>query len=1418
MNKLFRNSWPKGTTALIILAVVLGCDTATAGGPYGTCAQFGVEEHQCFCDGNQKRICSDGYVWDPQPDECTSLSCGDPPPPPPPPKINVPGKTKPKGISKKITPKVGDPISAAGGEFREYWTLLSLGGPIPLEFTLAYAPDLVDKVPSSDGRLPFPPTDSLKAFTTSAVMRLVEFTDKGVSPNIDYVNILLFDDLLVFRYDTAAAAYLPVGPVRYELKKTASGQYFLMDPEEERVYLFRSRALAYERTSPPQAIQRVGEIEYIIDRNANVISYTYNENYLPTKIQDEGSDRVLNLTYDGNGHLSRVADGYGRSVIFKIETLFCGGLPWNGLRYFSDAMAQRTTFTYDMSTYPCYLLNKIEHQRGNSHIDQVWTDNPAGVKGVSSQKDAYGHETTLSWARDDTGNLTTTVTYPGGARQVFSSQDERYPLSLKDPGDQTVSMGYTEESRLSRITDTLGFTTAMTYHPQSGKLASVTNAEGKTTTYAYTAQTQSFADGAATFTFYDLTRTNYPDGTFETFAYDAKGNLTSRTDRRGSTWSFAHNARGQVLTATNPLGGVETFTYNDDGTLASAKDSDTGTTGYDYDDHKRPIKVTHPDGTFLQITYNANDQIVFVTDENNHTSTYVYNSNGHLAEAQDHLYNVTSYAYDNMDRIRQITDKLGKITTLTFDNRGRLASITDPDSLTTTYGYDAYGRQNSVARGDAVWQTIHDSEGLPSLSKTPLDRQTSYESDRLGNLTAVTDPTGSRMVLSRNDMGQVTGITDGLNRQTGYAYDAAGSLAGVTLPEVGGAGYERNVLGRISRITDLNGKTWNLTYTSMGRLQTMTDPLNRTWQYAYNNRGRLNRVTFPDGTTKTITYDGVGNIVQAAHSAGPTLSFGYDDFQRLTSTASLTLSRDAMGRVLTTSDGEASFTAAYTDGGRLKSLEVSANDDRFSITYAYNATTGLLETVSDSLTQTAVTFAYDADGNLTAIDRPNGVHTRYDRDAAGRLVRIREGSFLDAAYTLDAAGQVVRADMTLPPPLDPVSAIGDSTESFSYNDASQTASAGYEYDLQGRLTAAPGRTLTWDGASRLTAVGGVQMGYNGMGDLITRTDGAATTRFSYSHSLGRHPLVAERNVSGPALARYYVWTPDGRLLYLIDRTNGSKAYHYHFDRTGSTIALTDETGAMTDAYAYDPYGRILRRAGVSTQPFTFAGQWGMRQEDATLYQARARYYDAATGRFLSREPLWPQTDDPRLLNPYAYARANPIMEVDVTGREPEKPENITPVHMEQGLAPDSWTTTIHNSIETAIVKKSYSTTDKGRRFGVMAGNEHKKEMNQERERNRKIGKKANVIKFGKPLFVKVAEEGDRIVVLIFIRNKNNLLVVKDMFEIGKKELEAGEPQADFSLQERLFGSDVKRVEGNNPVADHFVDKVAASVRRHVDDE
>ncbi len=180
----------------------------------------------------------------------------------------------------------------------------------------------------------------------------------------------------------------------------------------------------------------------------------------------------------------------------------------------------------------------------------------------------------------------------------------------------------------------------------------------------------------------------------------------------------------------------------------------------------------------------------------------------------------------------------------------------------------------------------------------------------------------------------------------------------------------------------------------------------------------------------------------------------------------------------------------------------------------------------------------------------------------------------------------------------------------------------------------------------------MKLTYNGLGDVITRTDGNTTTRYFYNYVLGLNPIVTEATDVAPQ--RYYVWAPSGALLYMIDAADGNKVYYYHFDRTGSTIALTDASGAVTDAYAYDLYGKLLAHEGKNTQPFTFVGKWGVRQEGASgsLYQMRARYYDATTARFLSREPLWPQTSEPRLLNPYQYALGDPIGMIDVTGAEP----------------------------------------------------------------------------------------------------------------------------------------------------------------------
>ena len=55
--------------------------------------------------------------------------------------------------------------------------------------------------------------------------------------------------------------------------------------------------------------------------------------------------------------------------------------------------------------------------------------------------------------------------------------------------------------------------------------------------------------------------------------------------------------------------------------------------------------------------------------------------------------------------------------------------------------------------------------------------------------------------------------------------------------------------------------------------------------------------------------------------------------------------------------------------------------------------------------------------------------------------------------------------------------------------------------------------------------------------------------------------------------------------------------------------------------------------------------------DDGLYQLRARYYDPAGGRFLSRDPFDGRPQSPVSLHRYLYANADPVNFNDPTGRE-----------------------------------------------------------------------------------------------------------------------------------------------------------------------
>lgn len=1145
-----------------------------------------------------------------------------------------------------------DPVAASSGGFYFTRPLLDLGGPAGLGFSLTYRSKLNrpliwrDQIDFSE-RFWWNPHFTAHRARSGSYFYL---TVQGAGGN-----------LAAFRRETAGGEWSLVkdgdlvgmewpdnsSAVGYRLEESTY-YYYLFDPPAAQVLTMEK--LPREIEPRPVRIQ---------DRYLNGLEFLYEgpNDVLPHRIED-GRGRRLDFEYGllwtGQTGLVRVSDQAGREVSFAFDTGADNLGEWT-LRSLTDPEGLTTTYYYGSFSWYYDLISEVRHPRGSAFTTQSYGE--AVLDGledarVIEQRDAYGHLVAFSYDSEAT-RLTTT--WPDGAEVGF---EHRYhhgmPLGNTDGLGNFTAFSRNDRERMTGITDRFGRESVFTYLDETGQPASAVNRLGRELAFTYQASFQVFTNphhGEWTgFTFYDLARIDHPDGSSESFTRDGRGGLVGYRDRNGEDWAFTRADDGRLLTATNPVSGTATFTYNADGTVATATDSDTGVIAFGYDESLRLNRVTRPDASFVQMTYDRNDRLTAWSDETGRTTLFEYDPNGNLVGVTDAAFNRATFGYDLMDRPVSRTDRRGKVSTFAYDNMGRLQAAANPAGDTVSFAYDLAGNLVQLTDGEGKeWGYGWDAEGLFTSLTGPLGSSWTTIRDELGRVGSVTDPLGGSAVFLRDNVGRVISAADRLGRATLYSYDGRGALTGVELPDGASAAYGYDGAGSLVTVTDPGGNRWDLGRSPMGRFTGLTDPLGNAWACSYDDRGRPSVLTYPDGGTLTFTYDAAGNLTGAAHSGEAGLAFTYDALDRLTSADGFELAYDPEGRVVSTANPPVAFNAAYDDAGRLASVTYLTDTGSFTVTYGYDRR-GLLTSVSDDLTGTALALARDDAGRLTAVERPgDALDTLYTYDDADRLTRIREGAVSDLQYTCNAAGEVTEVVYGLP--LDPAGFFAAQTESFSFDAASQVSSDGYYYDLRGRRTADPGRSFAWDGASRLAATGWSEMSYNALGGLRSRTAGGETTAYFYNFALAGRPIVAERDEGTGDFRRYYVWSPSGELLYLIEPADGNRVLHYHFDRIGNTVFLSDADGEVTDAYAYDPYGRLLDQTGSSGQPFTFSGRWGVRREDdaGTLYQAGVRYYDAVTANFLSREPLWPLILQPRALNPYQYAAANPISYVDPTG-------------------------------------------------------------------------------------------------------------------------------------------------------------------------
>jgi RHS repeat-associated protein len=196
---------------------------------------------------------------------------------------------------------------------------------------------------------------------------------------------------------------------------------------------------------------------------------------------------------------------------------------------------------------------------------------------------------------------------------------------------------------------------------------------------------------------------------------------------------------------------------------------------------------------------------------------------------------------------------------------------------------------------------------------------------------------------------------------------------------------------------------------------------------------------------------------------------------------------------------------------------------------------------------------------------------------------------------------------------------------------------GITYDADGNtLTDASGKSDTWDFENRLTqaVVPGANDGtttfkYDPFGRRIYKQSPSFTGSFLYDGN----NLIETVSGSGSEIASY----ANGSDLDqpYAELRSGTVSY-YEQDAANSIISLSSSTGVLAYTYTYDSFGNVTNSTGSVRNPFQYSGR--ELDPETGLNYNRARYYDQASGRFISEDPLGFVGGGPNL---YAYVGNNP---------------------------------------------------------------------------------------------------------------------------------------------------------------------------------
>ena len=291
------------------------------------------------------------------------------------------------------------------------------------------------------------------------------------------------------------------------------------------------------------------------------------------------------------------------------------------------------------------------------------------------------------------------------------------------------------------------------------------------------------------------------------------------------------------------------------------------------------------------------------------------------------------------------------------------------------------------------------------------------------------------------------------------------------------------------------------------------------------------------------------------------------------------------------------------------------------------------------------TYDYYANGNVKQIKSGSTVKVAYEYDEFNRLIaEINYAAGKKFAYTYDSAGNVLTKH-TYNITNNVIAAVASDVTTYGYTnplwrDQLTKIDNRYtiEYDAAGNPVKYKDYALEWKG-NRLTKFDNTTFAYDINGLRVKKND-------THYYLSGDKIIVERRVEDGAVKFVYYRYDDSGVCGMNYDGTD----YYFRKNIFGDIIEVFASDGTSVASFVYDAYGKVLTESGTmaSKVPFRYRGYY--YDQETRLYYLQSRYYDPATGRFISPDSI--EYLAPAVihgLNLYAYCGNNPVMNVDPDG-------------------------------------------------------------------------------------------------------------------------------------------------------------------------